>query len=159
MNVQSAIREQCSEAEWQTRVDLAACYRLVDMFGWSDLLGTHISARVPGEDDAFLINPYGLLFDEITASSLVKVDEEGNILSPKIVGDSVGLHPLWVFFALMAGGALFGVLGMLLAVPLAAAAGVLLAFAIKKYKASPFYEGSAKKPKTKSKAKPKTAEA
>ena len=82
MNVQSAIREQCSEAEWQTRVDLAACYRLVDMFGWSDLLGTHISARVPGEDDAFLINPYGLLFDEITASSLVKVDEEGNILSP-----------------------------------------------------------------------------
>lgn len=84
---------------------------------------------------------------------------EGNILSPKIVGDSVGLHPLWVFFALMAGGALFGVLGMLLAVPLAAAAGVLLAFAIKKYKASPFYEGSAKKPKTKSKAKPKTAEA
>ena len=53
------------------RVDLAACYRLVDMFGWSDLLGTHISARVPGQEDAFLINPYGLLFDEITASSLV----------------------------------------------------------------------------------------
>ncbi|MEM0989429.1 MAG: class II aldolase/adducin family protein [Pseudomonadota bacterium] len=82
MNVQSDIRSQCSDAEWQTRVDLAAAYRLVDMFGWSDLLGTHISARVPGEDDAFLINPYGLLFDEITASSLVKVDEEGNILSP-----------------------------------------------------------------------------
>ena len=82
MNVQSNIRESVSEAEWQTRVDLAAAYRLVDMFGWSDLLGTHISARVPGEDDAFLINPYGLLFDEITASSLVKVDEEGNILSP-----------------------------------------------------------------------------
>lgn len=82
MNVQSDIREQCSDAEWQARVDLAACYRLVDMFGWSDLLGTHISARVPGEDDAFLINPYGLLFDEITASSLVKVDEDGTILSP-----------------------------------------------------------------------------
>jgi len=82
MNVQASIREQCSEAEWQTRVDLAACYRLVDHFGWSDLLGTHISARVPGEDDAFLINPYGLLFDEITASSLVKVDEDGTILSP-----------------------------------------------------------------------------
>ena len=82
MNVQSDIRTQCSEAEWQTRVDLAACYRLVDMFGWSDLLGTHISARVPGEEDAFLINPYGLLFDEITASSLVKVDEGGEILSP-----------------------------------------------------------------------------
>lgn len=82
MNVQSPIREQVSEAEWQTRVDLAACYRLVDHFGWSDLLGTHISARVPGEEDAFLINPYGLLFDEITASSLVKVDEAGTILSP-----------------------------------------------------------------------------
>ncbi|MEM1299993.1 MAG: class II aldolase/adducin family protein [Pseudomonadota bacterium] len=82
MNIQSSIREQVSEAEWQTRVDLAACYRLVDMFGWSDLLGTHISARIPGEEDAFLINPYGLLFDEITASSLVKVDEDGNILTP-----------------------------------------------------------------------------
>ncbi|MEM7189776.1 MAG: class II aldolase/adducin family protein [Pseudomonadota bacterium] len=82
MNQHATIREQCSEAEWQTRVDLAACYRLVDMFGWSDLLGTHVSARVPGVDDAFLINPYGLLFDEITASSLVKVDEAGEILSP-----------------------------------------------------------------------------
>jgi ribulose-5-phosphate 4-epimerase/fuculose-1-phosphate aldolase len=76
------VREGCSDAEWRTRVDLAACYRLVDHFGWSDLLGTHISARVPGEEDAFLINPYGLLFDEITASSLVKVDEAGTILSP-----------------------------------------------------------------------------
>lgn len=82
MNLQSDIRSQCSEAEWDARVNLAACYRLVDHFGWSDLLGTHISSRVPGEDDAFLINPYGLLFDEITASSLVKVDEQGNILSP-----------------------------------------------------------------------------
>ena len=82
MNEQSKIREHCTEAEWQTRVDLAACYRLVDHFGWSDLLGTHISARVPGQEDAFLINPYGLLFDEITASSLVKVDEDGTILSP-----------------------------------------------------------------------------
>lgn len=81
MTLQSKIRGQCTEAEWQTRVDLAAAYRLVDLFGWSDLLGTHISARVPGEEDAFLINPYGLLFDEITASSLVKVDEAGTILS------------------------------------------------------------------------------
>ena len=55
MNVQSDIRSQCSEAEWQTRVDLAACYRLVDLFGWSDLLGTHISARVPGEDDVVML--------------------------------------------------------------------------------------------------------
>ncbi|MEM7210599.1 MAG: class II aldolase/adducin family protein, partial [Pseudomonadota bacterium] len=59
MNARSEIRAQCSEAEWEARVSLAACYRLVDLFGWSDLLGTHISSRVPGEDDAFLINPYG----------------------------------------------------------------------------------------------------
>lgn len=64
---------------------------------------------------------------------------EGNFLTPKLVGDSVGLHPLWVFFALMAGGALFGILGMLLAVPVAAVAGVLLAFAIARYKSGPYY--------------------
>ncbi|GAB4230173.1 MAG: class II aldolase/adducin family protein [Methyloligellaceae bacterium] len=82
MSVAHDIRESISEAEWQARVDLAAAYRLVDLFGWSDLLGTHLSVRVPGEGHQFLINPYGLLFDEITASSLVKVDEKGNILSP-----------------------------------------------------------------------------
>ena len=81
MTAAAEIREQISDAEWRTRVDLAAAYRLVDMFGWSDLLGTHISARVPDAQDQFLINPYGLLFEEITASSLVKVDEEGNVLS------------------------------------------------------------------------------
>lgn len=81
MTAAEDFRDQMSEAEWQTRVDLAAAYRLVDMFGWSDLLGTHISARVPGAEDQFLINPYGLLFEEITASSLIKVDEEGNVLS------------------------------------------------------------------------------
>lgn len=64
--------------EWQTRVDLAACYRLVADFGWSDLVFTHITARVPGAEDQFLINPYGLMFDEITASSLVKIDLQGN---------------------------------------------------------------------------------
>ena len=69
-----------SDAEWQTRVDLAAAYRLVALFKWDDLVFTHISARVPGEDNAFLINPYGLMFDEITASSLVKVDMNGNKL-------------------------------------------------------------------------------
>jgi len=63
--------------EWQQRVDLAACYRLVALFGWDDLVFTHISARVPGPEHHFLINPYGHLFDEITASSLVKVDLEG----------------------------------------------------------------------------------
>ena len=64
-------------AEWQQRVDLAACYRLVARFGWDDLIFTHISARVPGPEHHFLINPYGLMFEEITASNLVKVDLEG----------------------------------------------------------------------------------
>lgn len=67
--------------EWERRVDLAAAFRLVHLFGWSDLLATHLSARVPGPEDHFLINPFGLLFEEITASNLVKVDVEGNILS------------------------------------------------------------------------------
>jgi ribulose-5-phosphate 4-epimerase/fuculose-1-phosphate aldolase len=71
-----------STEEWQTRLDLAACYRLVDLFGWSDLVNTRITARVPGQHDQFLINPYGLLFDEITASSLVKIDAEGNKVDP-----------------------------------------------------------------------------
>jgi ribulose-5-phosphate 4-epimerase/fuculose-1-phosphate aldolase len=82
MNTVHKLKDQVSPEEWAMRVDLAACYRLVEMFGWSDLLGTHLSARVPGEEDAFLINPYGLLFEETTASSLVKIDEDGNILSP-----------------------------------------------------------------------------
>jgi len=69
-----------SAEEWRLRVDLAACYRLVAMFGWDDLIFTHISARLPGPEHHFLINPYGLMFDEITASSLVKVDLEGRKL-------------------------------------------------------------------------------
>lgn len=73
-----SVRDQVSEAEWNVRVDLAAVYRLVHHFGWDDLVFTHASARVPGEDGTFLINPFGLLFEEITASSLVKVDTEGN---------------------------------------------------------------------------------
>jgi ribulose-5-phosphate 4-epimerase/fuculose-1-phosphate aldolase len=68
-----------TEAEWQTRVDLAAAYRLVAMNGWVDGTATHISARIPGEE-AFLLNPYGMLFSEVTASNLVKIDIEGNIL-------------------------------------------------------------------------------
>lgn len=76
-----APRVDCSEAEWQTRCELAAAYRLSAQFGWTDLLSTHISARVPGTRDEFLINPYGLLFDEITASSLVRVDQKGRMLS------------------------------------------------------------------------------
>jgi ribulose-5-phosphate 4-epimerase/fuculose-1-phosphate aldolase len=80
MNEQTSLRERVSEAEWQTRVDLAAAYRLVALFGWDDLVFTHISARVPGTGDAFLINPYGLMFEEITASSLVKIDLQGRKL-------------------------------------------------------------------------------
>ena len=73
-------KNQVSPEEWQTRVDLAAAYRLVALFRWDDLVFTHISARVPGQHDEFLINPYGLMFDEITASSLIKVDAAGNKL-------------------------------------------------------------------------------
>ena len=73
-------RRAVSAAEWQARVDLAAAYRLVAHFQWDDLVFTHVSARVPGTDDQFLINPYGLMFDEITASSLVKVDRDGKQL-------------------------------------------------------------------------------
>jgi ribulose-5-phosphate 4-epimerase/fuculose-1-phosphate aldolase len=72
----SNVRNQVTAEEWATRVDLAACYRLVAHFGWDDLVFTHISARVPGTHD-FLINPYGFMFEEITASSLVRVDLEG----------------------------------------------------------------------------------
>jgi ribulose-5-phosphate 4-epimerase/fuculose-1-phosphate aldolase len=77
-----SIRTLVSAEEWQTRVDLAAAYRLVAHYGWDDLVFTHISARVPGADHHFLINPYGMMFEEITASSLVKVDLEGKIVMP-----------------------------------------------------------------------------
>jgi ribulose-5-phosphate 4-epimerase/fuculose-1-phosphate aldolase len=73
----NSIKMQVSDEEWKARVDLAACYRIVAMYGWDDLVFTHISARMPGGEDHFLINPYGLLFEEITASSLVKVDLDG----------------------------------------------------------------------------------
>jgi ribulose-5-phosphate 4-epimerase/fuculose-1-phosphate aldolase len=69
-----SLRDKVSAEEWAMRVDLAARYRLVANFGWEDLVFTHITARVPGAADQFLINPYGLFFDEITASSLVKID-------------------------------------------------------------------------------------
>jgi len=79
MNIPS-LAGKVSDAEWQLRCDLAACYRLVALHGWSDLVFTHISVRLPGEGHRFLINPYGLLFEEITASSLVAVDQDGNKL-------------------------------------------------------------------------------
>ena len=72
------VRSQVSEEEWQLRVDLACAYRLVAHYGWDDLIFTHLSVRVPGPEHHFLINPYNLMFDEITASSLVKIDLNGN---------------------------------------------------------------------------------
>ena len=70
-----------TDAEWQQRVDLAASYRLFVKYGWTDLIFTHLSARVPGQANQYLINPYGLLFEEITASSLIKVDFDGNVIA------------------------------------------------------------------------------
>jgi ribulose-5-phosphate 4-epimerase/fuculose-1-phosphate aldolase len=78
----SDVRGQVSDVEWQLRVDLAACYRLVAHHGWDDLVFTHISARVPGPEHHFLINPYGMMFDEITASSLVKIDHDARKVLP-----------------------------------------------------------------------------
>jgi len=78
----TAVGAEVSPAEWEQRVNLAACYRLVAYYGWDDLVFTHISARVPGPEHHFLINPYGLLFEEITASALVKVDLAGNVVMP-----------------------------------------------------------------------------
>ncbi len=89
MNVQSSVKGRVSEAEWQMRVDLAACYRLIAAYGWDDLVFTHISARVPGGDHHFLINPYGMMFEEVTASSLVKVDLLGN----KVMESTYGINP------------------------------------------------------------------
>ena len=74
--------QNMSEKEWQMRVDLAACYRMIANYGWDDLVFTHISARVPDTENGFLINPYGMLFEEITASSLVKVNKQGEKISP-----------------------------------------------------------------------------
>ena len=80
------IRNEMSDLEWRMRVELAAAFRLVDLYGWSDLLATHLSARVPDAGDQFLINPFGMMFDEITASCLVRVDEEGNELTESEYG-------------------------------------------------------------------------
>src|SRR4051812_19363978 len=82
-----ALQGKVSEAEWTARVDLAACYRLVDHFGMSDIGANHISLRVPGEPGAFLINAYGMMYEEITASSLIKIDIDGNILARPDFGD------------------------------------------------------------------------
>ncbi len=80
--INSSLREKVSAEEWQSRVDLACAYRLVAHYGWDDLIFTHLSARIPGPEEHFLINPFGLMFEEVTASSLVKVDLHGNIMLP-----------------------------------------------------------------------------
>ena len=80
IKVVKSVREQVSAEEWQARVDLAACYRLTSIYGMTEMVANHISCRVPGTTDQFLINPYGMLYEEIDASSLIKVDVEGNTL-------------------------------------------------------------------------------
>jgi ribulose-5-phosphate 4-epimerase/fuculose-1-phosphate aldolase len=80
IKVVKSVREQVSAEEWQTRVDLAAAYRLTAMYGMTEMIANHISCRVPGTHDHFLINPYGMLYEEIDASSLIKVDLDGNTL-------------------------------------------------------------------------------
>lgn len=85
----AAVRELVSSDEWEVRVDLAAAYRLVALYGWDDLVFTHISSRAPGPDHHFLINPYGLMFNEITASNLVKIDLDGD----KVMESSYDINP------------------------------------------------------------------
>ena len=80
LHIVQPIRDRVSPAEWEARVQLAAAYRLAEMYGMTEMTANHISCRVPGEDGQFLINPYGMLYEEVTASSLVKIDLDGNIL-------------------------------------------------------------------------------
>ncbi|BBK32608.1 ribulose-5-phosphate 4-epimerase/fuculose-1-phosphate aldolase [Stella humosa] len=77
-----SLREQVSDEEWALRVQLAACYRIIEHLGWSELIWSHTTARVPGPEHHFLINPYGLRYDEVTASNLVKIDLDGNPVGP-----------------------------------------------------------------------------
>jgi len=85
----TSVKNLVSKEEWQTRVDLAACYRMIAHYGWDDLVFTHISARVPGPDHHFLINPFGMMFEEVTASSLVKIDLHGN----KVMDSEYEINP------------------------------------------------------------------
>lgn len=89
MNVTSSLKTQISPEEWEARVNLAAAYRLIALYGWDDLIFTHVSARVPGPEHHFLINPYGMMFEEITASSLVKIDLDGN----KVMDSPYDINP------------------------------------------------------------------
>ena len=90
----SGVRAQVGEAEWQVRVDLAACYRLMAEYGMTEMVANHISARVPGAEGQYLLNPYGMLFSEITASSLIRVDLDGTVL---FNASDYGINPAgWV---------------------------------------------------------------
>lgn len=89
MNASPSLKTQVAPEEWEARVHLAAAYRLIALYGWDDLIFTHVSARVPGPEHHFLINPYGMMFEEITASSLVKVDLRGN----KVMDSSFDINP------------------------------------------------------------------
>jgi len=80
LNKGRPVRDQVTREEWQKRVDLAACYRLLDLYGMTEMSANHVSTRVPGEDNAFLINPYGLLYEQMHASCFIKLDLDGNIL-------------------------------------------------------------------------------
>jgi ribulose-5-phosphate 4-epimerase/fuculose-1-phosphate aldolase len=80
VQIHKPVREQVSQAEWEVRVNLAACYRLMAEYDMVEMIANHISARVPGTTNEFLINPYGILYEEITASSLIKIDLDGNVL-------------------------------------------------------------------------------
>jgi ribulose-5-phosphate 4-epimerase/fuculose-1-phosphate aldolase len=76
----AAVKDRVTREEWQKRVDLAACYRLLDLYGMTEMSANHVSTRVPGEENAFLINPYGLLYEQMHASCFIKLDLEGNVL-------------------------------------------------------------------------------
>lgn len=89
MGTESTVKSQVSDEEWQVRTDLAACYRAIAMYGWDDLIFTHVSARVPGPERHFLINAYGMMFEEITASSLIKV----NLAGEKILDSEYAVNP------------------------------------------------------------------
>jgi ribulose-5-phosphate 4-epimerase/fuculose-1-phosphate aldolase len=88
-----SLRDRVTPQEWQARIDLAACYRLMDLYGMSDMAANHVSLAVPGEEGAFLINAYGMLYEEITASSLIKIDIHGNVLlKPDFDGIDYGVN-------------------------------------------------------------------
>src|SRR5258707_14200229 len=82
-NISRLLDPRVAPGEWEARVALAACYRLVAVYGMDDIVYTHISARVPGDDEHFLINPFGTMFEDITASSLVRIDLDGKVLAPQ----------------------------------------------------------------------------